>query len=598
MAIAPRQHTSRVRRSVPRRTARLTLPNGTVLEAKIGTPLESYLQEAQRLHPELFPHPPVAAVYDGRLRELAHPATRDAAVEPVTLSSSDGGRIYRRSLILLLVTAIQELWPGVKVNVSYAVPDGGFYCFLVNRAPFSADDLARLEAHMRAIVQQNDPITKRQIPLQEAIALFQSRGDQDKVRLLEQRTRSDLTLYSLRGNSDYYFGYMVPSTGYLKTFRLVKANSGFILQYPTREHPTELVDLIPVATKIGAVFEAAEEWLERIGVEDIGQLNALVREDQIQELILVAEARHEQEIARIAGDIYARHHERGLRLVLIAGPSSSGKTTFSKRLALQLLAHGLRPFTLELDNYFVDRELTPKDETGNFDFEALEAINLPLFNNHLIKLIQGEEVRLPSFDFITGKSVEGPVGKLTDNQIMIVEGIHGMNPRLVTQIPPEKIFRVYVSALTQLNIDSHNRIPTTDVRLLRRISRDAVQRGYNATATINRWESVRRGEKRNIFPFQENADVIFNSALVYELAALRPLVEPLLLAVEPNTPPHIEANRLLSFLRWVQPLSAEQRGLIPDTSLLREFIGGSILQHYHPGTLQTRDIHRTTIKRS
>jgi len=382
---------------------------------------------------------------------------------------------------------------------------------------------------------------------------------------------------------------MVPSTGYLKYFRLVKMPNGFILQYPTREDTT-LPEIIPNTTKIGAVFEEAEEWLQRIGVEDIGRLNQIVRQDRIQELILVNEALHEQQIARCARAIYDAHHERGLRLVIIAGPSSSGKTTFSKRLALQLLAHGLRPFTLELDNYFLDRELTPKDEEGNLDFEALEAINLPLFNTQLLQLIQGVEVQLPRFDFVLGKSVEGPIGKLTDNQILIIEGIHGLNPTLVTKIPPEKIFRIYVSALTQLNVDAHNRVSTTDVRMLRRICRDAVQRGHNATATITRWPSVRRGEKRNIFPYQENADVMFNSALTYELAALRPLVEPYLLQVEPDTRPYIEANRLLSFLRWVQPLTPQQMALIPDTSLLREFIGGSILQNYQPGDLKTKDI--------
>jgi uridine kinase len=351
-----------------------------------------------------------------------------------------------------------------------------------------------------------------------------------------------------------------------------------------------LAEIIPNTTKLGAVFSQAEEWLRRIGVADFGRLNQVLRQDRAQELILVDEALHEQQIARIARTIYDGHHEHGLRLVLVAGPSSSGKTTFSKRLAIQLLAHGLRPFTLELDNYFIDRDLTPKDEEGNFDFEALSAINLPLFNTQLLELIQGAEVQLPRFDFVLGKSVTGSVGKLTENQILIIEGIHGMNPDLVTKIPPARIFRVYVSALTQLNVDSHNRVSTTDVRMLRRICRDAVQRGHNATATIMQWPSVRRGEKRNIFPFQENADVMFNSALTYELAALRPLVEPLLLQVEPGTRPHIEANRLLSFLRWVRPLTPRQQALIPDTSLLREFIGGSILQDYQPGDLKTTDV--------
>jgi uridine kinase len=419
------------------------------------------------------------------------------------------------------------------------------------------------------------------VALDEAVSLFEQRGDMDKVRLLEQRTRNGLTLYTLRGRSDYYYGYMMPSTGALQAFKLIHSDTGFILQYPTRDEPNELPPIHPYA-KIGRVFQEAEQWLSKMELEDIGQLNRLVRDNRIQELILVAEALHEQKIAWIAGEIHERHRRQGVRLILIAGPSSSGKTTFSKRLSIQLLAHGLRPFTLEMDNYFVDRDLTPRDAEGNFDFEALEAINLKLFNEQLVQMIAGKRVTLPSFDFVLGKSLLGREAELLDNQIMIIEGIHGLNPSLVTQIPPETIYRVYVSALTQLNVDFHNRVPTTDVRLLRRITRDAVRRGNSATDTIVRWPSVRRGEKRNIFPYQENADVMFNSALVYELAALRPMVEPLLLQVEPGTPPHIEANRLLSFLRWVQPFSAEQHALIPDISLLREFVGGSILDEYHP----------------
>jgi uridine kinase len=461
------------------------------------------------------------------------------------------------------------------------VPDGGFYCILPQRAPFSDAELAQLEAHMRAIVAENSPITKKIVPLEEAVALFEKRGDADKVRLLEQRTRSFLTLYTLRERSDYYFGYMVPSTGLLETFRLIQAENGFILQYPRSSSPTVLNDLQP-HSKVGQIFREAEDWLRKLGVEDIGRLNRIVRNNHIQELILIAEALHERRIAEIAGEIDAR---KDVRLVLIAGPSSSGKTTFSKRLAIQLLAHGRRPFTLELDNYFVDRELTPRDVEGNYDFEALDTVNRPLFNEHLIGLIGGTEVLLPRFDFILGKSVAGRTAQLKDKQIIIIEGIHGLNPELVTRVPPEQIYRIYVSALTGLNVDYHNRVSTTDLRLLRRITRDAATRGYSATDTILRWPSVRRGEKRNIFPYQENADEMFNSSLAYELAALRPLVEPLLLQVETATPPHIEANRLLSFLRWVQPLTEAQRALIPDTSLLREFIGGSVLDAYHPADL-------------
>jgi uridine kinase len=567
--------------STPRDTVRVTFNDGLILESAVGTTLEAFVHASAALDPDRYSSPVIAAVFDGRLRELTYAVMRDADVAPVLLGSSDGGRIYRRSLVLVLATAIEELWPGQKVVVSYAVPDGGFYCKMLDRPPLNADELAQLEAHMRQIVAEDNLITKRVVPLDQAVALFTARNEDDKVRLLEQRTRSDLTLYTLRGHEDYYYGYMVASTGYLGLFRLLLSNGGFILQYPRQETPDRLNDLSPEG-KLVRVFQEADDWLARIGIAHIGSLNRAVREDSIGEAILVAEALHEQRVAYIAREICEKHTSSGVRLVLISGPSSSGKTTFAKRLAIQLLAHGLRPFTIEMDNYFIDRERTPRDENGEYDFEALGAVNVPLFNEHVRKLIEGYEVRLPRFDFMSGRSLPGAVAELQQNQIIIVEGIHGLNPSLVSQIPPAWIHRVYVSALTQLNIDSHNRVPTTDVRLLRRMVRDAQHRGNSATATLQRWQSVRRGEKRSIFPYQENADAMFNSALMYELAALRPRAEPLLLQVAPGTPTHIEANRLLSFLRWVQPLTPDQLARIPDTSLLREFIGGSILQDYQP----------------
>jgi uridine kinase len=570
-----------ITRAQPRETIRVTLKDGLVLEGPVGTTIEAFLNVANSGKDNQLL---MGGIMDGRLRELAYPITRDATLEAVLLSSSDGGRIYRRSLVMLMTTAAAECWPGVKVSIRYAIPDGGFYCRLLNHEPFSPAELDLLAMKMREIVAANDPISKRIAPLEEAVQLFTSRDEDDKVRLLEQRTRNELTLYGLRGREDYYYGYMLPATGRLEHFKLIATDGGFILQYPRKENPNGL-NGINAKTKLGAVFQQADDWLERMGVEDIGRLNQIVRENRAHELILVAEALHEQHIAHIAHEIYQRHD---VRLVLIAGPSSSGKTTFSKRLAIQLLAHGVRPFTIEMDNYFVNRELTPRDENGDYDFESVYALNLSLFNQQLLDLMAGIEIRLPRFDFVNGKSLEGRVAQLSSNQIMIIEGIHGLNPELVSAIPPNKIYRIYVSALTQLNTDAHNRIPTTDVRLLRRIVRDAQHRGYSATDTLKRWGSVRNGEKRNIFPYQENADAMFNSALVYELAALRPLAEPLLLQVEPGTPPHIEANRLLSFLRWVQPLSDKQQTMIPDTSLLREFIGASSLDNYYPGSMNSQ----------
>lgn len=575
------QSTDQIRAVEARNTVQVTLPDGKVLEGPVGTKVESFLQANEGITNQAYPAPMMGAVVDGKLRELSYPIPRDAKLSPVLLSSSDGGRIYRRSLIMLLTVAVAELWPGAAVNVNYAVPDGGFYCQITNRPVLAPDELRQLETYMHQIVQEDSPITKRMVPLEEAVQLFTERNEQSKLRLLEQRSRDELTLYTLRNHDDYYYGYMVPSTGYLRYFRIIAAEDGFILQYPRKENPTELGKIHP-SHKLTSVFKQSDDWLSRLGVEDIGQLNRIVRNNKVGELILVAEALHEQRIAYIARQIAISHQEKGTRIVLIAGPSSSGKTTFSKRLAIQLLAHGLRPFTLEMDNYFVDRDLTPKDETGEYDFEALHAVNLELFNSQLLSMIKGEEVQLPRFDFILGKSLPDKLARLTKNQLIIIEGIHGLNPELVPNIPADAVFRVYVSALTQLNIDSHNRVPTTDVRLLRRIVRDARHRGNDAAATLSRWQSVRRGEKRNIFPHQENADIMFNSALTYELAVLRPLAEPLLLQVKQGTPAHIEANRLLSFLGWVHPLSPEQAALIPDTSLLREFVGGSILHDYHP----------------
>lgn len=576
-----KENHNRIKLSKPRTAIRVTFPDGLVLEGPVGTQIEEFLKAAHTLQADRFDSPFMGAICDYKLRELTFPIETDARLEAVLLSSNDGGRIYRRSLVLLMTTAADELWPGIEINVSYAVPDGGFYCQAVNHTELMEADLQQLDAKMRQIVASNDPIVKRVVALDEARDLFAERQDFDKVRLLEQRNRQELTLYTLRNRTDYYFGYMVPSTSYLPLFRLLKANNGFILQYPRVENPQQLREIAPYK-KLTEVFHLADHWLQRMGIEDIGRLNRMVRQDKVAELIMVAEALHEQRIAHIAAEIREAHETRGVQVVLIAGPSSSGKTTFSKRLSIQLLAYGLRPFTLELDNYFVDRHLTPLDEHGEYDFEALNAVNLPLFNEHLLQLVENKEIRLRRFDFVEGKGLEGSLAQLAKDQIIIIEGIHGLNPGLVPHVPPSLIYRIYVSALTQLNIDSHNRVPTTDVRLLRRIVRDAQQRGHSATATLERWPSVRRGERRNIFPYQENADAMFNSALVYELAALRLRVEPLLLQVKYGTRAHIEANRLLSFLNWVHPLSPEQLQMIPDTSLLREFIGGSILQEYHP----------------
>ena len=559
-------------------------PEGSVWAAPVGTRLEAFFKHA---YPDLIPmtrapdapaeRTVIAAIVDGSLRELSFPINRDVEVRPVLLSDSDGMRIYRRSLSFVLVVAAHELFPGRKIRIDHSLPFGGYYCNVVGGKPFSAEEIARLKARMAEIIAADEPITRMPIPLDEAFAHFEQQGDEDKLRLLRYRKKDYLIVYHLRGVYDYFYGYMVPSTGYLQVFDLTHDGDGFILRYPRRHAPT-VIQPITALPKLREVFRRAGRWLELLGVEDIGELNDAILAGRARELVLVAEALHESGLADIADAIAARPE---VRLVLIAGPSSSGKTTGSKRLAIQLMAHGLKPYTLGMDNYFVDREQTPRDAQGNYDFEHLHAVDLDLFNAQLLALMEGREVQLPRYNFVTGKREMGDSVRLTREHILIVEGIHALNPELVGAIPPERCFRVYISCLTQLNIDRHNRVPTTDVRLLRRIVRDARTRGYSALDTLSRWESVRAGEQRWIFPYQENADVMFNSALVYELAVLRPLAEPLLLQVEHSSPRHIEAKRLLSFLGWVEPL--RRTDMIPSNSLLREFIGGSILENYVPG---------------
>jgi uridine kinase len=558
--------------AAPRATAQVKFSDGRVFEAPVWTTLEAYVRAADDGR---WRFPIVAALIDHELRELTYHIERDVEVTPLGMDDRDGSRIYRRSLTFLLLVAIHELFPAAELYVDHSVTFGGYFCEIRGRHPFTPDELAQIEARMREIIATDAPIGKQRVPLAQAIELFRQRGDADKVRLLTYRKKDYLVLYELRGYSSYFHGYMVPSAGYLQRFALQYYPPGFILRFPQRSS----LELEPVVDypKLITVFREYGQTLRLLGVQDVGALNQAIQAGRTNEVILVAEALHEQRIARIAEQIAARRGQ--VRLVLIAGPSSSGKTTFSKRLAVQLLANGLRPIAVELDSYFVDRELTPRDADGNLNFEVLEALDLKLFNQHLVQLMNGEEVMLPKFNFIKGKREVGSTIQLGADQILLVEGIHGLNPRLVPDVPAERVFRIYLSALTQLNIDRYNRVPTTDVRLLRRIVRDARTRGYPAAETIGRWESVHRGERDFIFPYQEHADVMFNSALVYELSVLKPFAEPLLLQIEPGKPGYTEAKRLLAFLQWFEPISTEP---IPDNSILREFVGGSNLEHFAP----------------
>lgn len=560
---------SAVRPGRPRRSVQVRFPDGRLYQAPPGTPLEAFVAAVARPGEPLV----VAALVEGKLVELTWPVTHDVAVAPISMSHGDGMRIYQRSLSFLLVVAAHELFPQADIVVDHSLTLNGFFCRVEGRAPFSAEELARLEEHMRAIVAADSPIVRQRVPLDAARAIFQEQRYDDKVQLLEFRQKDYLTIYTLRGRRDSFYGHMVPSTRYLDRFALRRYPPGFILRFPRRRQP----DVVPPfrdSPKLGRVFQEYSEWMRFLEVQDLAGLNRATASGRIREVILVAEALHAQRIADIAQEIAGR---TGVGMVLIAGPSSSGKTTFSKRLGVQLLANGIRPLPIGLDDYFVPRQDTPRDAEGNPDYEALEAVDLDLFNEQLLALLRGDTVQLPHYNFVTGGREAGPTLAVHPGQVLVIEGLHGLNPRLIPRIPPECVYRIYASALTQLNLDRHNRIPTTDTRLLRRIVRDARSRGYTAAETIARWDLVRRGEERNIFVFQENADAMFNSALAYELAVLHPLAEPLLRQVEPGTLEWTEARRLLAFLEWISPCSTE---LIPDNSILREFVGGSILEGF------------------
>ena len=553
-----------------RPTIEVCLPDGRVLSGPRGAPVGDYLHTLD----EFDSRPLVGAIVNEELRELTYKLTADSDIRPVTMGEPDGMRIYRRSLTFLLEAAFEEIFEGGILSIDHSVSSGGYFCRVTDRPQFLPAELGILEAKMREFVKANLPLNRVEVPLDDAVEYFKTKKHLDKVRLLAHRKKAHLVLYNLGEYQDYHHGYMVPSTGYLRWFALSSAEGGFILRFPRRHQPTTLLP-VPAQSVLLGTFQQYGNWLGRLGISSVGALNDSIQDDRVREVILVSEALHEQRIAEITAEI-ASHRDR-IRVVLIAGPSSSGKTTFSKRLSIQLLARGISPFPLEMDRFFVDRIKSPLDENGEYNFEHLDAVNRTRLNHDLKRLIKGERVRLPRYDFLKGISAEGNEVKLEPEQIVILEGIHGLNPDLIPEIPSEQIFRIYVSALTQLNLDRHNRVSTTDTRLVRRIVRDARERGYLPQETIHRWDSVRRGEKQFIFPYQNHADMMFNSALVYELAVLKPMAEPLLRQVPFRTPERIEAKRLMVLLEWFLQLEKEW---IPDNSLLREFIGGSILKDF------------------
>ncbi len=546
------------------------LPDGRTLQGPRGASAGDFLKPIEAG----LPAPIVGVVVNGELHELTRTLDMEARVRPVTMADADGARIYRRSLTFLLEAAFSALFPKASLFIDHSLASGGYYCNVRERGPLLPDELKNLEAEMHRLVGLDLPFGGREAPVEEAIAHFEARGFLDKVRLLRHRRKPSITLYRLGEHVDYHHGYMVPSTGYLQWFELVTANGGFALRFPRRHVPTKVAPMVDYP-KLLAAFRQYGSWLERLGIESVGALDDAIQAGRSREIILVSEALHEQHIAAIARQIAEKRDHA--RLVLISGPSSSGKTTFSRRLAVQLLALGLSPFALELDNYFVGRDRTPKDENGQFDFETIDALDLVQLGDQLQHLLAGDEVQIPRFNFHEGRQEPGDTVRIRAGQLIILEGIHGLNPRLIPPVLSAQSFRIYASALTQLNLDRHNRVSTTDTRLVRRIVRDARERGYSATQTINRWESVRRGEKRHIFPHQENADIMFNSALAYELSVLRPLAEPLLRQVEHGCPEYVETRRLLAFLEWFLPIKTDW---VPDNSILREFVGGSSLKDF------------------
>ena len=554
----------------PRHEVEVYLPDNRVIRGTRNAPIGKFLN----IIPESEGAPIVGAIVNGELRELTFPIKMDARVRPVTMGEADGMRFYRRSLVFLLETVFAEMFPESAVRIDHSVAFGGYYCHVTQRPPLSLEELSKLENKMRQLVDDDLIFERLIMPIDEAKSYFQKVGEEDKARLLAHRKKDYLTLYKLGQHLDYHHGYMVPSTGYLRWFQLSPAGEGFTLRFPRRHAPTQLLPL-PGYPKLRNTFRQYGNWLRLLGINSVGALNDAIKENRISEVILVSEALHEQRVTEISRQIAERSDQ--VRVVLIAGPSSSGKTTFSKRLSVQLLAYGVVPFPIEMDNYFIERDKTPLDEDGNPDYESLETLDLKRLSRDIIGLIAEERVQLPKYDFHSGKRVPGELVQLKSREIIILEGIHGLHPDLLPELPAELAYRIYVSSLTQLNLDRHNRISTTDTRLIRRITRDVRQRGYTAQETIQRWESVRRGEKRYIFPNQENADAIFNSALAYEVSALKPMVEPLLRQVPFGTPEFVEAKRLLAFLEWFLPINSD---FIPDNSILREFIGDSILRNF------------------
>lgn len=541
--------------------------NGEIKQYEEGTTYQSIAEEYQKEAENDI----VLVFANDKLQELHKKVQADCVVSFVTTGEEIGHKTYKRSMSFMLVKAIYDVANHEqieKVRIHYTVSKG-YYCTMEGTAVLNEQFLSKVSGRMQEMVDMDMPIKKRTIHTDDAIILFRQHGMHDKERLFEYRRVSKVNIYSMNEFEDYYYGYMVPSAGYLKYFKLYLYDEGFVVQMPTRQEP-RIVPPFEPQNKLFQVLKESIKWGDMQGIETVGALNDKITKSDLREVVLVQEALQEKKIGDIAALIASRPD---IKFILIAGPSSSGKTTFSHRLSIQLRANGLVPHPIAVDNYFVEREENPKDEEGNFDYECLEAVDVELFNRQLQDLLAGNEVVIPTFDFISGhKKYVNPPKRLGENDVLVIEGIHCLNPKLTKSLSNDNKFKIYISALTQLNVDEHNRIPTTDGRLIRRIVRDARTRGSSARRTIGMWSSVRRGEEMNIFPFQEEADIMFNSALIYELAVLKPYVEAQLFGIERDCPEYIEAKRLLKFMDYFVGIGSEN---VPTNSLLREFIGGS-----------------------
>ena len=544
---------------------------GGELEVPMGTTL---LEVAERLTPG--PRPFLAALVNNRIKELSYRIYTPVTVRFVDITSFEGIRVYQRTAWFLLQKAVRDLYPGRTLHIRHSMGQNGFYCEIDGIDSFSDRQTGALKARIRELVERDLPIRRTKALTSEVRARYAEEGFTDKIALLDSRPRLYSDLYTLDDTAGYFYGSLAPSTGYVRHFDIEPYYNGFYLALPLRTDPDRIVRTVH-QDKMFGIFREYQSWVRIMGVPTVGDVNAKVLAGDAGGMIKLAEAFHERKFAEVADAILQANLLRGTRVVLISGPSSSGKTTSAKRLGIQLGVLGLRPVMISLDDYFVDREKTPLDENGDYDYEALEAIDLELFNDHLRRLIRGESVDIPRYDFITGRRMQhdNPL-TLDERSILIIEGIHGLNPRLTPSIPEEQKFRIYISCFTSVAMDNLSRIATTDNRLLRRLTRDYTQRGADALATLSRWASVRRGEERHIFPYQENADVMLNSSLFYEISVLRPYAEKILREVPDTVPEYDEARRILKFLDNFIPIPPDE---IPPTSILREFIGGSSFKY-------------------